>query len=380
MDGVLVRLGEYMVRRTRIRRYYVARLMESIGYQLEKHGVKGTVKRAGPWLFIETGEPVRAAEIVSRVFGVSSTYPVAVAMDIDGVVEAALRLLGDAESFVVRVYGGDGRGRRGLELMLGAVLHDIYGYRVDLSGPEKTIHVFRAGEKFFVADTGYSGVGGLPYGVEGCLVALVSGGVDSAVATWLAMKRGARIIPVYMDMGVYWSTAARERAVRALQLLWEHTPWVSMKAYIVRGVGEIVASAPVPPRLRCLFCKANMYRIAGLLAAREKCYGVVTGEAVGQVASQTLINLSWNTRLAETPIFRPIAFMDKLEITQLAEKLGFGELNRSVGECGLRPESPETSMGSEEAKIIREALEVTHDAAIEAVRRAEKIIYRIRQG
>ncbi len=386
--GVIIRLGEYMVRLTPLRGLYVSRVMESLGYWLRRHGVDAEIKRMGSWLYIGAEDALKAAELASRVFGVSSAIPVAEAGDLGEAVEAALRLLRKrrAGSFIIRVHG---RGRYGsgmLGWMMGSVLHDIYGYRVDALDPDVVIHVLQSGDRLYVGDRVFRGPGGLPYGVEGCLLALVSGGVDSAVAAWMAMKRGARVVPVYMDMGGYWPRAARDRAVRAIELLWEKTPWKKMDAYIVRGIGEIVASAPVENRLRCLFCKANMYRVAGLLSEKLGCYGVVTGEAVGQVASQTLINLSYNTLLSPAPIYRPVGFMDKLEIVELAESLGFGELNRSVGSCMLRPEKPETSMTRRDLEEIRRALQETHDMAVKAVEEAEKITYReepervIRQG
>ncbi len=364
-NAVLVRLGEYMVRGSAFRERMVRRLIESIDYFLEKNGFsKYSIKEVDSRVVIEDIEgPVKAAEIVSRVFGVSSTSPVFLVRDRVSRIGVYVREfvrehLSPKDSFKIDVSCSiKGISCYGLARYLGYIVHGETGSIVNLSNPDKTIYVDIRGDYLMISDRLYEGVGGLPYGVEGCLVSLVSGGVDSAVASWLAMKRGCSLVPVYIDMGSYWSVEARKRALESIELLWKTTPWNYMRAYIVHEVHDIIASADIPSRLRCVFCKTVMHKVASIIAEREGCLGAVSGESIGQVASQTLSNLYAINRVANSIVYRPVCFLDKLEIVKLAHRIGFSVLDRDVGKCSLRPLHPKTSISLKDIELLSKTLD-----------------------
>ncbi len=362
-NGVLVRLGEYMVRRTCARRQMVSRLIESIRRMLRRRGFEASIECIDERIVVRgIGDPVYVAKLLSRVPGVSSTSPAYIVEDgIDRVEDVVLEFLHGRlvarETFMVRVHNAPyPLSNRGLEKYLGWAIQNRFGSIVNLSNPDRIVYVEFRGDYIIVTDTVYNGFGGLPYGVEGCLVSLLSGGVDSAVATLYALKRGVSVVPIYIDMTPYWSMEATRRARESIDMLWEWIPWDSMRAYIVHGVSELVARQEIPSRLRCLLCKAVMYNIASIIADREGCMGILTGEAVGQVASQTLKNLSVLTKLSPKPVYRPVAFHDKIEIVKEAHRLGLGKLDRDVGTCKLKPEHPATEISEKEYMILKEKI------------------------
>lgn len=388
-NGVLIRPGEFMVRcGSAIGNMMMNRLRESVERTLRKTRLDFDVKIVEGVRIVIRGERrsidwLMLSEKMARIFGVSSTSPIIIVPgnNLSILISRIVELIEStrAKTFSIR-FVTPFKNIDSLALtkaIAGHVLEKVSSW-IDLVKPEIEIHVEHRDSEFYVTDRFFPGVGGLPYGSEGCLVVLASGGIDSAYASWMAMKRGVRIIPVFIDLGPYWSNEAKKRFKEYLEILYnEWIPWDTLKSYIVYGAEQIILKASIPSRLRCLFCKANMYRLAALIALREGCKGIVTGEAVGQVASQTLRNLYILSRLAPLPVFRPIAFMDKLEIINNASRLGFNCLNRRVGSCVLCPETPETSATDKDLKILRKALDDTYEDSIRLIKEnTETIILR----
>jgi thiamine biosynthesis protein ThiI len=366
-NSVLIRPGEFMVRfGSRIRNFMLSRLRESILHVLRRKGYSYDVKIVnGSRIVIDdldTDKAIELADLSSKVFGVSSTSPAnKVVFDFREVINILREMIVQDRPRSIKLVIQGSREYEGLflEKTLASILHDELGVEINLSNPDREYIIDIRGGLAYITDSIVRGVGGLPYGVEGCLVVLVSGGVDSAVAAWYTMKRGVRIIPVYIDYGEYWDSRAHRRVEKMIEKLLDWVPWDTLRFYRLRGYEKLVLSVNIPPRLRCLFCKANMYRAAKYVALDEGCKGIVTGEAVGQVASQTLTNLSILSRLVDIPVYRPIAFMDKLEIIEEANKLGFAELNIRVEPCRLKPEHPETAASEKDYLLLREALRNT---------------------
>ncbi len=381
-DVLIVRLGEFMVRRqSPITRIMINRLVESIEKRLGREGVKAEVKIYTGRIVVEPrkNDLFKALHILSKIFGISSISPALETENepsslVDGITWI-LRVL-KPRSVSIMISGEPlGISRRELLWIITDRLKKELKIRYDLTKPEKTIGVDLRSDKAYVYTEEYRGPGGLPYGVEGCLITLVSGGIDSAVAAWYTMKRGIRIIPLYIDYGKYWPLEAHKRFKDMIEKLYVHVPWDILTILRVKGVEEILFRAKIPNRLRCLFCKANMYRIAGYAVEEYGCKGVSTGESIGQVASQTLQNLNIITRLSKHPIYRPLAFMDKLEIIDIGKMLGFGELAKNVGSCMLKPSHPETSASSRDYEILRKALEETEELARSIYRENLEVIH-----
>ena len=161
----------------------------------------------------------------------------------------------------------------------------------------------------------------MPVGVSGKVACLISGGIDSPVAAYRMMKRGCRALFVHFSGRPLVSRASEDKVSELVQLLTSHQ--YTSKLYIV-PFGEIqqdiVANAPAPYRV--VLYRRVMIRIAEELARREHCWGIVTGDSLGQVASQTPENLTVIEEASELPILRPLIGMDKMEITDQARQIG----------------------------------------------------------
>jgi len=152
------------------------------------------------------------------------------------------------------------------------------------------------------------------------LISLFSGGIDSPIASWLMMKRGCDIIPLFCDLTPYNTEAAYSRAVKVLQKLSEYSPL--KKLLLFRAPHGFILEqlkGVIHPKNTCLMCKRIMYRIAERLATQLNAKGIVTGENLGQVASQTLDNLFILNQSVRIPVFRPLIGFDKIEVITLSK-------------------------------------------------------------
>ena len=162
-----------------------------------------------------------------------------------------------------------------------------------------------------------------PEGVEGTLVALFSGGIDSPVAAYMMMRRGCRIVPLYVGLEPYLDEDALAKARAVLAVLRDYDPDLELTVrtddYLARARALMRRSEE---RLTCVVCKRRMYRLAAAFADEVGALGFVTGESLGQVASQTLDNLAVLDGAVDVPVFRPLIGLDKEEIIGIARRIG----------------------------------------------------------
>jgi thiamine biosynthesis protein ThiI len=165
------------------------------------------------------------------------------------------------------------------------------------------------------------GAGGLPVGASGRVACLLSGGIDSPVAAWRMMRRGCRVVFVHFHSYPILSRASQEKARELVQIL---TQYQYRSRLFLVPFGEIQQRVvlAVPPPLRVVIYRRLMMRIAEAIGRRAGAMALVTGEVVGQVASQTVENLTSIDEVASQPVLRPLIGMDKDEITEQAQRLG----------------------------------------------------------
>jgi thiamine biosynthesis protein ThiI len=200
------------------------------------------------------------------------------------------------------------------------------GVRVDLGEPELEIHVEVLPAETFVYADPLPGPGGLPVGASGTVAALLSGGIDSPVAAWRMMKRGCRVVFVHFHSVPYLPATSQSKARALVERL---TQWQYGSSLLLVPLGEIqreVTLAVAPP-IRVVVYRRMMVRIAETLGRRMGAEALITGESLGQVASQTLTNLARIDEVAALPMLRPLIGMDKLEITAEARRLGTFEIS-----------------------------------------------------
>ena len=235
--------------------------------------------------------------------------------------------------------------------------------RVNLAHPDKEIHIEIREHEAYLYDTVTKAVGGLPLGVEGELVALVSGGIDSPVAAWMMMKRGCRILPVYIALDTFLDETTLARAERVVEELARFQPGIRLTvihdSYLAAAKDEL--DRRHLGKYTCIFCKRRMYRVATDYAVRMGAKGIVTGESIGQVASQTLDNLVVLTDAAtEVPIYRPLIGFDKEDTIRIAREIGtFTESVSHASGCRAVPAGPSTKANRETIREIEAKLEAS---------------------
>jgi thiamine biosynthesis protein ThiI len=274
-----------------------------------------------------TVDPEVVADRIRHTFGIANfSLARRVPIDLDGIAAAVLRDLGEqtCDSFRVSARRADKRyplPSPQIEREIGGRIKQAKGWKVDLERPGIDIRLeFLSNEAFYFFDK-QAGPGGMPAGTAGRVVCLLSGGIDSPVAAWRMMKRGCTVTFVHFHSYPILSRASIEKASALATLLtrWQHRS----RLYLV-PFGEIQQQVllTVPAPLRVVVYRRLMLRIAERIARMRHAHALVTGDVVGQVASQTLENLAVVGKVATLPLFRPLIGMDKDEIMSQAQALG----------------------------------------------------------
>jgi thiamine biosynthesis protein ThiI len=205
--------------------------------------------------------------------------------------------------------------------MIGAAVVERTGAKVDLSRPELNIFIEILRGKAYYYHERLPGAGGLPVGMSGKVACLLSGGIDSPVAAYRMMKRGCRAVFIHFHGHPFVTRASADKAEALAERLTRHQ--YSSRLYLV-PFGEvqrqIVLAAPAP--IRVVLYRRLMVNIAQELAGANKCWALVSGDSLGQVASQTAGNITVVDEAATLPFLRPLIGMDKLEIMQQAQQIG----------------------------------------------------------
>ena len=278
--------------------------------------------RLGPGSSRET-----AAERVGRTFGIANfSFARRTVLDIDAIAQAILDDLGDrtCRSFRVSVRRADKRfpmTSPQVEREIGGRIQQARGWAVDLDDAELTVHVELLTDEAFYFFGKARGAGGLPTGTAGRVTCLLSGGIDSPVAAHRMMKRGCAASFVHFHSYPILSRASMEKARELVRLL---TMWQQRSRLYLVAFGDIQQQVvlAVPGPMRVIVYRRLMLRIAEKIAVARGAKALVTGEVVGQVASQTLENLQVIGSVATLPVFRPLIGMDKEEIMAEARALG----------------------------------------------------------
>jgi len=377
---ILIRFsGEIAIKSRNTRARFQARLAENLRQALQVEGIEGSVERQWSRFLVNATDPA-AAPALARVFGVSS---VSVAErrpwkdHEDTVRQAAAHFIPQVTGrrFAVRARctGNHHKGRpstSAIERDLGAALLSRSA-GVDLSNPEVTAHVELHPDAFYLFSERISGPGGLPLGVEGRALSLISGGFDSAVASWSMLKRGVSLDYVFFNLG---GAAHRAGVLRVLSVLARDWSYGDRPNLVEIDFRPLVAEleAKIRPRYWQIVLKRLMVSMAQEVAAGRHLPALVTGEAVGQVSSQTLHNLAAISRAVDLPILRPLVGFNKEEIVAVARRIGTFEPSAEVKEyCALAARYPTTRAN---LKVVEEQQALIDGRLIErAVERQRRL-------
>jgi len=333
MDSVLVRYHEIALKKGN-RQYFTEMLRRNLLSAVKDLDPKEV--RSLPARLLLTFKNELPEQIVSErmrsVFGVANFSIVErTEKEIQVLRQAILERLNGTKfaSFRVETQRGDksfALNSPEINRELGAAIKAKSGARVDLTHPEFTVFVEILPKDAFYGFGKIPGAGGLPVGASGRVVSLISGGFDSPVAAYRIMQRGCRVIFVHFHSAPYQDKTSQEKVRELVAKLTRHQ--FQSRLYLV-PFGEIQRQivAAVARPLRVVLYRRMMLRIAEAIARKEKAKALITGESLGQVASQTLENMSVIQQAALLPILRPLVGMDKQEIIDQARRIGTFEIS-----------------------------------------------------
>jgi thiamine biosynthesis protein ThiI len=348
------------------RAYFLQRLVKNLQRGLKGTGA-GPIERPEGRLLVALPDAADEREVrarLARTFGVAN-FAIArwVPLDMDRLAEAVADTIKPLRFASFRISAKRGNKRfpltsNQINVELGTLVKSLTGSRVDLERAELTIYVEVLEKGFLLSLDRTPGPGGLPAGISGRVACLLSGGLDSPVAAYRMMKRGAHVIFVHFHSHPFVTRASQEKARELAELL---TRYQSTSRLFLVPFGEVQREVvlAVPPPLRVVVYRRLMIRIAEDIAKSVRAEALVTGEALGQVASQTLSNMAViDDAAASLPILRPLVGMDKEEIVHQAQAIGTYEISIQPDQdcCTLfTPKHPATksTVGELEAAEVR---------------------------
>lgn len=292
----------------------IQKVLKGKSYQLEI--IRGRI-------FLHSNSPSKIIKKLKYVFGVYSYSPAVCINTTDPekikeiIKENYEEKIGNEQSFALRIkVAQEGLDSRKIAEIVGAGINR----RVDLEHPDKEIFLEIRGGKTYVFEKIIKGLGGLPIGASGKVVSLISGGIDSPVASWLIMKRGCEVAFVHFYSFPLVSKRSYQKTVRLVRVLNKYqgkskiyfVPFAQIQSWLRTNVDS---------KYLVIFYRRLMFKIAQELAKESGAKALVTGESLGQVASQTLDNLGVINEAVKIPILRPLISFDKEEIINLAQKI-----------------------------------------------------------
>jgi thiamine biosynthesis protein ThiI len=318
-----------------------------------------------------SGDPQRLRDRLSMVFGVKSFSEVLVVPhELEPMREAAVELARRAVARGARTFKIEARRSfkafplTSMELnreLGGAVLRALPELRVDVQAPDVTIEVEVRQEGVFLCAERIAGPGGLPVGISGRALLLLSGGIDSPVAGWMLMKRGVAVDAVYFHSPPYVGEKAKEKVLELGRILarWRAEALTIYVPYFTEI--QIEVSRVAPPSLWTILFRRFMHRVAERIAETHGYGALATGESLGQVASQTMENLACVEAATRMLVLRPLVGWDKAEIVRLAREIGTYEISILPHEdcCVLfAPRHPETHARLDRVEAIEAHLDI----------------------
>lgn len=304
----------------------VRRLLKTLKGSFQLHNAQSTLMIHGS----DDADMMAVADKMQKVFGVVSVcigFECDKDMDIirKTVRENALELIGNAKTFKCVAKRGDKSfpfiSPEICDICGGEVLSAVRGIKVDVNNPQAVVTVEVRDKSAFVHGNGRKGAGGMPIGSNGKALLLLSGGIDSPVAGYMIAKRGVGVSAVYFESPPYTGDAAREKVASLAKVIAGYTGVVSLYCVSVTEIQQSLVDN-AEEKLFTVLLRRFMMRLALEVAKQAECTALITGESLGQVASQTMDALCCTDIIANIPVFRPCIGMDKEEIVTVSRQIG----------------------------------------------------------
>lgn len=368
-DHILIRYGELGIKGKNIRKFLV-RLQENIQHQLRDfEGIKVRSTRGRIFVLLNGQQPEPIMEKLIKVFGIKSlSLAVKTDDDLEHIKDAALqafiygRQKGTFKVEVKRTKKSFPIGSQEMNQVLGAhLLQNTEHFTVDLHEPDIHMKVEIRDDATYITTDAREGLGGLPVGTSGRTLLLLSGGIDSPVAGYLAMKRGVSLEAIHFHSPPYTSERAKQKVIDLAEKLTAFgqdikihlVPFTELQQAIFKEIPDYYAMTAM---------RRVMLRISEKIAEKRGILSMTTGESLGQVASQTMDSMHVINAVTNYPIIRPLVAMDKEEIIQIAEKIDTYPISiRPYEDCCtiFVPKSPKTKPQLEKMEFFESRTDLT---------------------
>ncbi|MDO8556673.1 MAG: tRNA uracil 4-sulfurtransferase ThiI [Nanoarchaeota archaeon] len=340
MDSIIIHYGEIAIKKGR-RSYFEELLTSNIKKSLKQEAIKEIKRLYGRILITLTPESniPTILEKLGRIPGINN-YAVAQScpLDLEAIKKTVIALVAEKQptSFAIRTKKATKKileGSQVINNLLGEAIITTYGWKVDLEHPELPITIEMTDQGSYISLEKHESMGGLPVGSAGTVTSLLSGGIDSPVASYLLMKRGCRIVFVHIYNKTVNSEASLNKIYDLVNQLKKYQGTALLYIVPFTEIQDAIIMK-TPAAARMLLYRRCMLDLAEAIAKKEQAGALVTGENLGQVASQTLPNLAAIEAHTTLPIFRPLIGHNKDEIIKEAKKIGTYDISiQPYGDC-----------------------------------------------
>lgn len=376
---IIIKYGELTTKHDNIN-FFIKTLKNNIESSLS--GIDNKITYDVGRMFIETDEYDEVVKKLTNTFGI---HEINIAYEIDdrsldNISKVLIELLSDKDFNTFKVVTKRSDKSYPIKSMDvsrtlgGVVLKNKKTVKVDVNNPELLINVEIRNNKAYLYFEKVEGIGGYPVGTLGKGMLMLSGGIDSPIAGYLAMKRGIRIEGVYFDSPPHTSIDAKNKVLELASILSSYSGYVKLHVIHFTEIQEAIYRY-CPKEYMITIMRRMMYRIAEKLAHKNNCKAIINGESVGQVASQTLTSMAAINEVIKMPVLRPVCCYDKIEIIDLAKKIGTYDISiRPFQDCCtiFVPEHPVINPEIEKAREYEQAFDF--DSLINAAVKNDEVI------
>lgn len=329
-DIVLLKYGEIALKGLN-RPMFEQRLVKNLAHVLEPIG-KFSIRKSQSMIYVEPLEETMdmelAIEQMQKVFGIVNICPaVSCEKDMDSIAKTTIACLQEMDTegktFKVEAKREDKQfplnSPQICQQMGGCILKNVSGLKVDVHNPDILVQI-EIRKKAYIFTEKVAGAGGMPVGTNGKAALLLSGGIDSPVAGWMIAKRGVALDAVHFHSHPYTSDRAKEKVIDLAKILSAYTGKINLHVIPFTEI-QLAIIDQCPKNYLTLIMRRVMMRIAERIAKQGHAQALITGESIGQVASQTMESLAVTDHAVSMPVFRPCIGMDKEEIVQISKKI-----------------------------------------------------------
>ena len=323
---ILIKYGELTTKKDN-RNLFISKIYEQMKELLANYNVKITKNRVRMFIEVDDNELDEVVDIVKNIFGIHSiviAYKVKTNTEEieNNVLEIAKNI--DFNTFKVETDRADKSfpiGSMDFSKNIGAlILKNIPSKMVDVHNPEYLLKIEIREDYTYIYSKEIKGLGGYPVGIAGKGLLMLSGGIDSPVAGYMAMKRGVKLECIYFESPPHTSVAAKNKVKKLVSKLNKYQSNIKLHVINFTEIQEAIYKN-CNPEYMITIMRRMMYRISEKVMHKRNCLVLINGESVGQVASQTLTSMSVINSVTNIPVIRPVSCLDKLEIIDIAKKI-----------------------------------------------------------